>query len=291
MSELAIGIDVGGTKIRGGIVDLGTGRVLHCDEVPTQATTDAITADIRAQIARLRAQAPAAIGIGIGLPELVTPDGRAASDWIMDWRAFDPASLTDHEIPTTLDSDVRCGARAELHFGAGRELRDFSYVSIGTGISAVHVFGGRIHYGAAGFAIHFGTSDLVSFTETGELRHFNLEANASGKGIAEQYAARGGAPLPTRTLFARPDDARAQAVLSDATLAMASYLGQMVNMLDPEALIIGGGLGLAPDYFARLSREIPPFIWAESRRSLPIVQVKVAENAGLIGAALNLSRA
>ncbi|MFV0383850.1 ROK family protein [Paracoccus sp. (in: a-proteobacteria)] len=288
MAVHAIGVDVGGTKIRGALVDLANGTLIAVHQVPTPprgTTPDAATV-VRAMIARLATGPQRPVGIGIGLPELVTNEGSVESDWVLDWRGLDPQSLADGGIPVILDSDVRCGARAELRFGAGRALSCFSYVSIGTGCSAVQCIDGRIHRGACGFAIHFGSSDLVSIRDTGGTGAFNLEARASGQGIGNLFAARGGGHVPTHEIMRRRQkDPIAQQVLLDAAQAMASYLGQMVNLLDPEALILGGGLGLSADYRQMLIAELPRFIWARARRNIPVLAATTGPDAGVTGAA------
>ena len=80
--------------------------------------------------------------------------------------------------------------------------------------------------------------------------------------------------------------ARLDATVFEATTALASALGQMINLVDPDGVVIGGGLGTAVRYFDRLRSKIPAFIWAEECRSLPILSSRLKASAGVVGAAV-----
>jgi glucokinase len=191
---------------------------------------------------------------------------------------------------------------AELHFGHGQKHPSFVFVTIGTGLSFAFCSDGRIHRGANGYAIHFGSSDIMAVCAAcGAQEPFNLEALASGKGLAETYRARSNQALDARALIdGAPGDGAGDApgdgagdaageagarLVDQATTAMASYLGQLVNILDPHAVIIGGGLGRAPRYFEALEKKTRPFIWSESCRALPILTSALPKDGAAIGAA------
>ena len=74
-------------------------------------------------------------------------------------------------------------------------------------------------------------------------------------------------------------------MLDEATTALASYLGQMINMIDPHGVVIGGGLGTAQPYFDRLRSKVPTYVWAEACRGLPVLASALGSAAGVIGAA------
>lgn len=288
----AIGIDVGGTKIAAGLVDLTAGRLIERMELPTPRGESAETmlAAIAEAAERMQVAAKTAgivpAGIGIGLPELVRLDGVPASDWITQWRKRDLTRDLVRFHPVMVDSDVRLATLAELHYGHGRSLPSFVYVSIGTGLSCAVCENGAIRRGAHGFAIHFASSDLVSYdAASGREMVFNLEGFASGLGMSRVYQLRTGRGATARDIVEGQAGQDGAALLEEATTALASYIGQIVNMIDPHGVVIGGGLGTAPRFFAMLRAKVPAYIWAEDCRDLPILPSALNATAGIIGAA------
>jgi glucokinase len=293
----AIGIDVGGTKIAGGLVDLGSGAIRSRRHQPTlpQRGGGAVLADVMAQASDLAADARAlgiaVAGIGVGLPQLVTPDGQVRSAHLFDWRELPAAQRLSGIAPAQLVSDVRAAALAEARFGAGRRFNLFCYVTIGTGMSYCLVEGGKPFEGARGYAIHFATMPhWMRCGACGEVHAPVLEEIAAGPGIADAYAKRAGRAVSngeTVLAAAAGGDADAAAVIADAAMATGALIGQMINMLDPEAVVIGGGLGLAGGLYGdRLAAAIRRHVFAEDARRLPILAAALGPDAGIIGAAL-----
>lgn len=288
----AIGIDIGGTKIAAGLVDLAAGRLIIQAEMPTPRGESAETmlAAIAGVAERMQEAARSAdivpLGIGIGLPELVRLDGVPASDWVTPWRKRDLTQDLARFHPVMVDSDVRLATLAELHYGHGLRLPSFVFVSIGTGLSCAVCADGVIWRGAHGFAIHFASGDLVSYDAAGgEKMVFNLESFASGLGMSRVYQLRTGREATARDMVEGRAGPEGAALLDEATTALASYIGQIINMIDPHGVVIGGGLGTAPGFFERLKAKVPDFIWAEDCRDLPILPSALNATAGIIGAA------
>src|SRR5687768_9610244 len=154
----AVGLDVGGTKIAGGLVRFPAGEVIGRRQVPTRAGRDAgdVLADAVGMARDLAGGVPPGghfAGVGLGVPELVDLNGRLASGGTVDWRGV---SLTDRFAgvgPVWVEADVRAAALAEARFGAGRTYRLFAYVTVGTGISHTLVQDGRPFAGARGNAL------------------------------------------------------------------------------------------------------------------------------------------
>ena len=230
-------------------------------------------------------------GIGVGLPQLVSPDGQVRSAHLFDWRDLPAVQWLSGIAPARLDSDVRAAARAEARFGAGRSHRIFCYVTIGTGMSYCLVVDGKPFEGARGYAIHFATMpQWTRCSACGEVHAPVLEEIAAGPGIASAYAKRTGraaADGESVLAAAAGGDADAAAVISDAATATGALIGQMINMLDPEAVVIGGGLGLAGGFYGdRLVAAIRRHVFAEDARRLPMLAAALGSDAGIIGAAL-----
>jgi len=289
-----LGIDVGGTKIAAGIVDPATGAIIHRETVATEATRggDAVLADTLALARRLiDTGGRRVIRIGVGMPQLVDTAGRIRSAYNFDWTELPVRERFSVLAPTTIESDVRAAARAEARFGAGRGRRLFAYITIGTGVSYCLVIDGRPHTGANGFAIHFASSALhVPCEACGHINAPITEEIASGLALVRAFARRTGAGIANAAdllAAATAGDAVAGEIVTAAARQLGSLVALVVNMLDPEAIVLGGGLGLAEGlYRTELIASTRAHIWADSCRDLPILPATLGVDAGLIGAAL-----
>ncbi len=289
-----LGIDVGGTKIAAGVVDPAGGAIGPSETIATGAARGgaAVLADTVDLAERLIAAAERRIvRIGVGVPQLVDNDGRVRSAYNFDWTGLPVRERLSALAPATIDSDVRAAARAEARFGAGKGRRVFAYVTIGTGVSYCLAIDGRPHAGANGFAIHFASSALhVPCTACGHVNTPVLEEIASGPAIAAAFARRTGrsvAGADEVLAAANAGDAAALDVVRAAAEQFGPLVALVVDMLDPEAVVLGGGLGLAPGpYRDRLIASTRAHIWAEACRDLPIVPAALGTDAGVIGAAL-----
>ena len=293
-SSFVLGIDVGGTKIASGVVDPATGAIVRSETIATgpQRGGAAVLADTVDLAARLIAAAGSRVSrIGVGVPQLVDNDGRIRSAYNFDWTALPVRERLSVLAPATIESDVRAAARAEARFGAGRGRRTFAYVTIGTGVSYCLVIDGHPYSGANGFAIHFASSALhVPCTACGHVNAPVIEEIASGPAIAAAFARKTGRSVAGASevlAAAAAADAAAVTVVNDAADQLAPLVAIIVNMLDPEAIVLGGGVGLAAGpYRDRLVAATRAHIWAESCRALPILPATLGTQAGLTGAAL-----
>ena len=293
----AIGIDVGGTKIAGGIVDLATGAISSREQMPTDFARggEPVLADVARMARGLMASArrqgfePAALGVGVA--ELVDPKGRVSSDYRIKWRGLDVQGRLRAEVAdigacgVILSADVRAAALAEARFGAGRGEEDFYYVTIGTGVSGVLVQGGQPYAGSKGAALVIANGPVTcTCPKCGHVARHVVEDIASGPALAAAFAP--GCRAEDVLNAAEKGDVQAIAVIDHAAQALGQVLALLVNALDPARLVIGGGLGSAPGiYFTSLKRMIRGSLWQGYRRDLPILQAALGPDAGLIGAA------
>jgi|GEM_PF-195851 len=290
----AIGIDVGGTKIAGGIVDLLTGRITARQQVATGC--DEGGAAVLARVSRvaqdLMAQSddlPLA-GLGVGVAELVDKQGAVFSGHRIAWQGMPVAAQLSAILPARVESDVRTAALAEARLGAGTGHSDFLYVTIGTGISAVSVRAGVPYAGSRGAALVLANGlTRPHCAQCGARTDYVLEDVASGPGLVAGYVAKGGAARQAEDVLAAAlaGDARAVAVIDLAALRLGNALALLAGALDPGAVILGGGLGSAPGpYFEAITREMRAGLWADDPRPLPVLNAALGADAGIIGAAL-----
>jgi glucokinase len=257
----ALGIDIGGTKIAAGVVDGATGEILARETIPTRPERGggAVLEDCAALARALGAELP----VGIGLCELVGLGGRAESADTIDWRDVDVAAA--FEAPAVvLESDVRAAARAEARFGAGTGRSPFLYVTVGTGTSACLMIDGRPYLGARGHAITLGAPPV--------------ERIASGPALARRAGVERGEAVLTDPALAP--------LVDEAAAALGQVLAVLCNMLDPELVVIGGGLGSDRSFRERVGTATRPLIEYPATRALEIVGARLGVDAGLVGAAL-----
>jgi glucokinase len=188
-------------------------------------------------------------------------------------------------LPTTVEADVRAAALAEARLGAGRGLRHFLYVTVGTGVSAVSVQDGLPYAGSRGAALVIANGPTRHRCPRCGHEHAEvLEEVAGGPALARAYGAeRAEAVLAA----AEAGDGRAGAVLDRAARALGQALALLAGALDPEALVLGGGLGSAPGPYAeRLRAAFGAALWDGDARDLPLLPATLGPDAGLVGAAL-----
>jgi glucokinase len=300
-SSCAIGLDVGGTKIAGGWVDLRNGAVLERLSIPSEPSrgTDAVLADLGALLERLLANGIARnwrpgttdSSIGIALAELVSTEGRVQSSATFPWQNVSLKERLGLDMPVRLEADVRAFALAEARFGAGRGLQNFLAVTAGTGISSCLVIGGRPFPGARGLAGTMASQESCFPSVDGTLaRALALESFASGPALAARL--RAGRPEFCGTgrdvaeLAARGDE-DARRIVQTAGRALGAALGHLINVLDPQVVVLGGGVGLSGGLFREaLLTSTRDHTWSPLLHALPIVPATTGHDAAWIGAAL-----
>lgn len=303
--EAAIGIDVGGTKTAALVVDR-EGAVLARDVRPTPA--DDGQASLATMVDAARAVAtPGVVGVGIAAAGMVDRDGVMRYAPNLAWR---DTPLAPHVggalgLPAIADNDVNAAAWGEFLHGAGRGSRQMLMVSVGTGIGGGLVLDGKLYRGANGFAAEIGHVVVdPNGPECGCGNRGCWEQVASGTAITRQgraAAARhphsvlrdlaGADPASVTgamvTEAARDGDTVSRGIFVEVGHRLGVGIAGLVNVLDPDVVIVGGGaseagdLLLAParDAFRR-SVEAP-----DHRPEVPIVPAALGNDAGAIGAA------
>lgn len=297
-----IGIDLGGTKIAGGLVSLPSGKILAKEIIPTLTARGgpAVLGDLVALARRLHALATSlglnVQGIGIGLAELVNLQGEISSEYLVNWRELPAKQVISEIAPTLFESDARAPALAEAIFGAGRVFDNFIYLTVGTGIGFCLMLNQQPYSGAHGHAIMVGSGALTSQCDRcGAVQDQVLEHFAAGPSLIHRYNQRTGRTLAEGqevTAAAADGDPIAQEIVRSAGEALGNSVGFLINVLDPQAVIVGGGLGLAGGlYWESFIASTRRHVWSEISRGLPIISAELGSDAGLIGAAASIWKA
>jgi len=279
-SAIAIGVDIGGTSIKAGLVRAG-GEVCFATQTSTEARRgrDAIAAGlvrvIEDTLAFARAEGLEPSGIGIATAGTIDErDGSifAATDNLPGWTGFPLRAFVQDrfQLPASVVNDAQAAALSELHFGVGRGLTDFVVITLGTGVGGGIVSAGELLRGPHGFAGSIGHMVIHS-----EGRPCNcgrggcLEAYVSTCALLREYCERGGPVPPGLTddaalalkinQLACGGDSTAQAAYAALAGHLAEGLANLFNLLDPQVVILSGGLiegydAFVPDIENRVTR-------------------------------------
>lgn len=253
--SLALGIDIGGTKMAYALVD--TEGKIHAERTePTDAQlgVESVLNRLAQHIHEILAGAPDAIdGIGIACPGPVDPArGMALNAVNLSWRNLplvDGLRARGVQVNIALQNDVNALALGERTFGAARGVDDFVYLAIGTGLGAGAIASGCLINGATGSAMEVGH---IVIDPDGPPCNCGkrgcVETFASGLGLAASMRAAGiPNPPPTGEILAlaRSGDPIARQAIDRAVSALGIAMAWCVTLLNPALFIIGGGLGKA----------------------------------------------
>lgn len=313
--EYFIGVDIGGTKVAAGLVD-SAGVITHQTRT-LMVATDAVAAlgavtsaidSVRAAT-DLRPELRERIsGIGVCAPGPLNPRTGVVINPpnLPGWRNFPLAAEISkaYSLRVRIDNDGNAAALAEVLWGAGRGHRNVFYATIGTGIGTGIVFDGRIYHGRTGAAAEGGHMTIdYRGPRCGCGKRGCIEALASGPAIARRAAekiAAGGASslleqaasqsMPISSEMVNQaylaGDSLAKEVLEETSILLAVWLGNLVDLLEPDVMIIGGGVApMLQPFLGEIRDQIPSWCVNPQCRDIPLVTAHYGADAGIAGAA------
>ncbi len=272
-----LGIDIGGTKIAGATVTLG-GTVVTRLTRPTPAREGGARVLATALEVARAILTPDVVGIGVGTGGQVDPRRGvivSATDLLPGWAGTDvkTAFQDAFKLSTSVDNDVNALAVGEARFGAARGRQSVVFLALGTGVGGALLVDGRLHHGAHGAGGEFGHLLLTMDPDArrdGGGHVGTLEAYASGPGLARTRAEVGG-------------DA------AEAVRRTGEFLGfglvSLANALDPEVIVIGGGLAALGDALLDPARRVLRARALPGPAQCPVVTAALGPDASTIGAA------
>ena len=276
LPELRLGIDLGGTKIEIAALDAQGGFVLR-ERVPTPQGDYAAT--LRA-IAALVAQAEQALGrsglpLGIGIPGSLSPlSGRVrnANSTALNGQPLREDLQALLQRPLQLENDANCLALSEATDGAGAGAEVVFAAILGTGVGAGIAVRRQVLQGRNGVAGEWGHNPLPLASEV-ELarpacwcgRRACLETWLSGPGLAADHAAVAGQRLPPEQIVAamRAGDGAARSSLERYADRLARALAQVINLLDPDVIVLGGGMSNIAELYDWVPRLWTPHVFSD----------------------------
>ncbi len=305
MHRWVIGVDLGGTLIRAVRTDLAGGKGARA-QLPTEAESggEAVLERISSVIEEVMQEinADEVLGIGIGAPGPIGADGRI----------YDPPNLPgfgDLSIsgyihdrfgrPTFAGNDANLAALGEHQFGAGQGVNDMVYLTISTGIGGGIISGGRLLLGARGYAAEVGHQTLITdgpICGCGQPGH--LEALASGPSIVRNAKERMeagedstitdfGDEITSESIAeaARAGDELARELFADAGFYIGLGLVNLIHILEPQRVLIGGGVSLAGDLiFDPIRETVRQHVMSPVFLDVEILPAALGVDVGLMGA-------
>jgi fructokinase len=287
-----IGIDLGGTKIEGVVLD-SQNRPIFRQRIATESERgyEHILARIALVVEACRRVAPECASIGMGTPGAVSRrDGRMknCNTTCLNGRSLPEDAARQLGMPVCIENDANCFALAETLAGAGRGAALVFGVIMGSGVG-----GGIVHHGAL---LH-GPQHLA-----GEWGHHSIDPNGptcycghrgcveqliSGPAVEEHYLAATGTRISMRELVEayRTGETAAQAIFGRFLDRFGRALANLIDILDPDAVILGGGLSNIDELYTLGRQRVAAYVFNDELRT-PLLRNQLGDSAGVIGAAL-----
>jgi glucokinase len=306
-----LGVDIGGTKIAVGLVDR-SGKILTQGRKPMVAngTAEAALHAVTEAIDSISAAAGGGIqSIGICAPGPLDPKSGVVLNPpnLPCWRNFPLAEKirSIYNLPVKVDNDANAAALAETRWGAARGYRYVFYATIGTGIGTGIVFDGRIYHGNTGSA---GEGGHVSIDYNGPVcgcgKRGCIEILAAGPAIGARARAKfaassrpsvildlanGNVAGITSELVGKAyaaGDRLAREILLETVELLAPWVGNIIDLLDPDVLVMGGGVAamLSP-FFDEIKNRLPRWCVNPNASDIPLVMAHYGADAGIAGGA------
>ena len=302
---LYMGIDIGGTAMSVGLVT-EDGRLMELRRMSTpraagaQACLQELTA-AAAELAKAKSR-PIAVGIGFGGPVDPVAGCVRRSHHVPGWAGMELAAIFCRAtgLPTYIENDANAGALAEALFGAGKGRDPVLYVNVGTGIGGGLIIGGKIYRGS-----HFNAAELghIVLVPDGPQcpcgKRGCVEALASGDAIGRRAREMQQAGMLADSLmadegeltgklvgeYACQGDKKAQRIIAEAGRFLGWALAIAANIIDPEIIVVGGGVAELGDLYLAPARERYRELAMDYVGDVPIVPAALGYDAGVIGAA------
>ncbi|AZB44628.1 ROK family transcriptional regulator [Bacillus sp. FJAT-42376] len=300
-----IGVDIGGTKVRTGICDL-SGKVVAVDEFPTQThLLSGILTALELSAAKLMRELGLVpeniLGMGIGAPGMTdVKRGIVLDAPSLGWKDYELKKQAEAIFPwpVVIDNDVNVAVIGEQWIGAAKGLRNVVLISIGTGIGCGLIIHGELYRGSTWAAGEIG----YMITDKTKSQSENLPAYHKGYGFLDRYT--GGpsivqkmeaelkskpghflssSPFTAKDVFhaAQQGDETALGVVHEVVDHIGFAIANMISIINPEVVLLGGGVSKSADWFMPRIKEI---ITEYASVSAPVKRTAFAENLGVVGA-------
>ncbi|MCR4396598.1 MAG: ROK family protein [Candidatus Saccharicenans sp.] len=269
-----IGVDLGGSKVRAGLVESDRVAKIVVREVRSQGSAEEVLADLRSVLESVLS--PEVEGIGLGVPSVVDPASGIIYDVqnIPAWKEVPLKAILEAEfrLPVYVDNDANCFAAGEKHFGRGKPYRNLVGLIVGTGLGAGIIANGRLYSGTSCGAGEFG---MLPYLDS------NFERYASGQFFLKSY----GQPGQEFYQKALAGEAEALQVFQEFGRHLGEAVKAIMYAVDPEAIILGGSVSRAYEFFQdAMWQTVSSFAYSIALRRIKIMP-STTDNIAILGAA------
>jgi glucokinase len=289
-----VGIDVGGTAIKAGLLD-ETGSLLESSKTPTPADSlDDLVETLLQCVEEVRSRTSIS-GIGIGIPGLRSARTRTieTSPHIPCLAGVNLEDLIQQKtrMPVITENDANAGAYGEWACGAARGLQHMAYITLGTGLGCGLVMSGKMFRGASGYAGELGHTVIEAGGRQCACGSRGcLETRVSATGIVETARERGMPESLTAKSVHREatlGNQTARAVFEETGRLLGIACSNLINLLNLQMIVVGGGVMASGDLLLEPARqEAAKRAFPPSARDCPIVQSQLWPDSGIVGAAM-----
>jgi glucokinase len=307
-----VGVDLGGTNVRAALISR-SGEIVRqarrpsLQEQPAAATMGQIVAACREVIEAPGVSKDAVLGAGVGLPGIMDSDDGVCF-WSPNfplWKDVPIGRTVCEGIgrPVFILNDAKCAALGELVFGAGKGVRNMVMITLGTGIGGAFVVDGRLLMGPNGSIGEVGHHTVdpsgrrcgcgnfgcweVMCARDAIIERADRKLQAGRESRLRELAPRGGLTPEVVSRAAQEGDAVAREVLAETGFYVGVGVANLINMLNPERFVIGGGISQAGEVlFGPVRRTVDSRAAPLQRRTAEIVPALLGDNAGVMGAAV-----
>jgi fructokinase len=292
---MRIGIDLGGTKIEAIAID-GTREVLRRRVAAPRGDYDATISTVQQLVAAIERELGTTGTVGIGIPGAISPATglvkNANSTWLIG-RPLDRDLARALDRPVRVTNDANCFALSEATDGAAQGAYSVFGVILGTGTGGGIVVNGHVLEGRHRIGGEWGHNPLPWMQEDefpGPLCYCGrtgcIETFLSGPGLSATYAAIAGRQVEAADIaaLAASGDASAYRALGIYESRLGRALASIINVLDPDVIVLGGGLSNIAGLYTRVPPLVAPFVFSDSADT-PIVPPRHGDSSGVRGAA------
>lgn len=313
--QLTIGMDIGGTNLRAAVID-ADGAIVDLEKLPTPSEAPALEDTIVRVVDTLRARHPKVGAVGLAIAGFLAPDLRTVRFAPhLPWEDVDVVARLENRIklPIVVEHDANAAAIGEHHRGAAQGVGTWALFAIGTGVGGALMHNGELYRGSFGTAPEFGHITVVPGGRACPCgKRGCLERYCSGSALQlaahDRIAQRA---YPESVLFtrfhrqpeeisgrhivkaARDGDKLGLEILRDVGEWLGRGLAMVQDILDPELIVLGGGVSADADLFLDTARaEMAKNIVGQGRRPLArVIPAELGGDAGMIGVALLAAQA
>jgi glucokinase len=287
MNDLALGLDLGGTQIKAAVVN-AAGEVVRREVRPTGGETAPGLPWAHA-MRSLMQEIGSSLPVGVSAPGIAARDARSIASLpnrLPGLEGLDWTEWLRRDRPVPVRNDAHSSLLGEVWIGAARGMRDVILLTLGTGVGGAAICDGHLLRGHIGRAGHLGHISLDIHGAPGITGTPGaLECFIGNYNILERTDGRFATTHELVTAFRAGEPAAREAWLKSIR-ALACAITSFINILDPEAVLFGGGIALAGDaLFAPLAAELDTIEWRPGGHRVKLLPAALGEWAGAIGAA------